>query len=118
VHVGVVSFTYNFNNKGRGIKLKTKLITFSLCIALVIAVASPIFAQEDKTENPAGDHHSRHAADAPRHPQVRRPIPDKGTVEKVYDNLEFQCGAQSFLTAMPGASLSTMRKAIRSLFPP
>ena len=43
---------------------------------------------------------------------------DKGTVEKVYDNLEFQCGAQSFLTAMPEASLSTMRKAIRSLFPP
>jgi hypothetical protein len=54
VHVGVVSFTYNFTNKGRGIKLKTKLITFSLCIALVIAVASPIFAQQDKTEIPPG----------------------------------------------------------------
>jgi hypothetical protein len=33
--------------------MKTKLITFSLGIALVIAVASPIFAQEDKTEIPS-----------------------------------------------------------------
>ena len=32
--------------------MKTKLITYSLGIALVIAVASPIFAQEDKTEIP------------------------------------------------------------------
>ncbi len=32
--------------------MKTKLITYSLRIALVIAVASPIFAQEDKTEIP------------------------------------------------------------------
>ena len=32
--------------------MKTKLITYSLGVALVIAVASPIFAQEDKTEIP------------------------------------------------------------------
>ena len=56
--------------------MKTKLITYSLGIALVIAVASPIFAQEDKTEIPTGDHHSRHAADAPRHHQVRRSLPE------------------------------------------
>ena len=32
-------------------------------------------------------------------------FPDHATVQKVYDNLDFQRGVQVFLTAMPGASL-------------
>ena len=36
-------------------------------------------------------------------------IPDDATVEKVYDNLDFERGVQAFLTAMPGASLYAMR---------
>ena len=42
-------------------------------------------------------------------------FPDDATVQKVYDNLDFKHAVQAFLTAMPAASLSAQRKAIRSL---
>jgi hypothetical protein len=41
-------------------------------------------------------------------------FPDGGTVEKVYDNLDFERGVQAFLTAMPGASLYAYREGARS----
>lgn len=44
-------------------------------------------------------------------------FPDDATVEKVYDNLDFQHGVQAFLTAMPAASLAALRKAIRAFGP-
>ena len=44
-------------------------------------------------------------------------FPDDATVQKVYDNLDFQRGVQAFLTAMPAASLAAQRKAIRSFGP-
>jgi hypothetical protein len=33
-------------------------------------------------------------------------FPDEATIQKVYDNLDFQRGVQAVLTAMPGASLA------------
>ncbi|CAN7725161.1 DUF1254 domain-containing protein [Mesorhizobium sp. LjRoot246] len=42
-------------------------------------------------------------------------FPDDATVQKVYDNLDFQRGVQAFLTAMPGASLVAMRHSLREL---
>ena len=44
-------------------------------------------------------------------------FPDEGTVEKVYDNLDFQRGIQAFLSAMPAASLRAMREGIRRFGP-
>ena len=44
-------------------------------------------------------------------------FPDDATVQKVYDNLDFQHGVQAFLTAMPAASLSAIRKASRTFGP-
>src|SRR5262249_53431632 len=44
-------------------------------------------------------------------------FPDDATVQKVYDNLDFQRGVQAFLTAMPAASLVAMRKGIRGFGP-
>jgi hypothetical protein len=44
-------------------------------------------------------------------------FPDDDTVQKVYDNLDFQRGVQAMLTAMPAASLHAMRKASRSFGP-
>ena len=41
-------------------------------------------------------------------------FPDDATVEKVYDNLDFQRGVQVFLTAMPGASVHALREGFRS----
>jgi hypothetical protein len=40
-------------------------------------------------------------------------FPDAATIEKVYDNLDFQRGVQVVLTAIPGASLSAMRGGLR-----
>src|SRR5580704_17892402 len=42
-------------------------------------------------------------------------FPDDSTVEKVYDNLDFQRGVQEFLSGMPGASLVGMRRGFRKL---
>ncbi len=44
-------------------------------------------------------------------------FPDDATVQKVYDNLDFQRGVQAFLTAMPAASLVALRKGLRSFGP-
>jgi len=44
-------------------------------------------------------------------------FPDKATLEKVYDNLDFQRGVQAVLTAMPGASLAAMRRGHRAIGP-
>ena len=41
-------------------------------------------------------------------------FPDDATVQKVYDNLDFQRGVQAFLTAMPGASVYGLREGFRS----
>lgn len=43
-------------------------------------------------------------------------FPDDPTVEKVYDNLDFQRGVQAFLSGMPGTSLVGMRRAFRKWF--
>ena len=44
-------------------------------------------------------------------------FPDKATIEKIYDNLDFQRGVQAVLTAMPAASLAAMRRAFREFGP-
>jgi hypothetical protein len=44
-------------------------------------------------------------------------FPDDATVEKVYENLDFQRGMQAFLTALPGASALATREGIRSFGP-
>ena len=44
-------------------------------------------------------------------------FPDAATIEKVYDNLDFQRGVQAVLTALPAASLSAMRKGLRGFGP-
>ena len=44
-------------------------------------------------------------------------FPDDATVEKVYDNLDFQRGVQAFLAGMPAASMYAMGAAIREFGP-
>jgi len=44
-------------------------------------------------------------------------FPDQATIEKVYDNLDFQRGVQTILTTMQGASLVAMRRGLRGLGP-
>lgn len=44
-------------------------------------------------------------------------FPDSATVQKVYDNLDFQRATQAFLQALPAATLYGTRKGYRSLGP-
>ena len=44
-------------------------------------------------------------------------FPDDATVEKAFDNLDFQRGVQALLTTLPAASLSAMRRGIRTFGP-
>ncbi|MBK5356755.1 DUF1254 domain-containing protein [Pseudomonas sp. TH41] len=89
----------------------------SLFIVLGLLVASTAVAQTYKTDIP---------------PSIVTPdtletrlgtlrftdgFPDEATVQKVYDNLDFQRGMQAFLTTIPAASQAAMRRAIRTLGP-
>jgi hypothetical protein len=40
-------------------------------------------------------------------------LPDKATIEKLYDNLDFIRGVEVFLNLMPGASMFTLRQGLR-----
>ncbi len=44
-------------------------------------------------------------------------FPDEATVQKVYDNLDFQRGVQAFLTAIPAASAYSFRTGLRTFGP-
>lgn len=44
-------------------------------------------------------------------------FPDEATVQKVYDNLDFQYGVQAFLTALPAAVLHAVRSGYRTFGP-
>ena len=44
-------------------------------------------------------------------------FPDAATVQKVYDNLDFQRGVQAFLNSLPAATFFGLRKGIRAIGP-
>ena len=44
-------------------------------------------------------------------------FPDEATVQKVYDNLDFQRAVEAFLTASPAAAMNAVRSGIRSFGP-
>jgi len=44
-------------------------------------------------------------------------FPDAATVQKVYDNLDFQRGIQVFLTSIPAASANAFRKGLQTFGP-
>jgi hypothetical protein len=101
--------------------MKPNLFLGLACLGLVFLTPS-VTAQESKkpkmaTETPAG-------ITAPAEVQTRLGtlktidgFPDQATIEKVYDNLDFQRGVQAVLTAMPAASLAAMRKGLREWGP-
>ena len=44
-------------------------------------------------------------------------FPDKATVDKVYDNLDFQRGVQAYLTALPAVSIQGARTGVTGFGP-
>ena len=86
-------------------------------IILALTLVSPAFGQQFKTDIPP----AIVTPDSVETPlgtlRFKGGFPDDATVEKVYDNLDFQRGVQAVLTAMPAASLVAMRKGIRGFGP-
>ena len=89
-----------------------KLITAAAALAL-IGISTTASAQKMKTDIPTSITTPDSVETRLGTFKFRDGIPD-ATIEKVYDNLDFQRGVQVFLTAMPGASCSTGHGSCRT----
>jgi uncharacterized protein DUF1254 len=98
------------------------LKTFSPAAAALIFAAISMTSAADQTAKP------KMATDIP--PEITTPdsvdtrlgtlkffdgFPDDATIQKVYDNLDFQRGIEVFLNTMPGASLYAMREGLHTV---
>jgi len=90
---------------------------FSIAVILLVCTALAAFAQEYKTDIPSAIVTPDSVDTRLGTLKFKDGFPDDATVQKVYDNLDFQRGVQAFLTAMPAASLVAMRKGIRGFGP-
>jgi len=90
---------------------------FTIAIISLVCTASAGFAQEYKTDIPSAIVTPDNVDTRLGTLKFKDGFPDDATVQKVYDNLDFQRGVQAFLTAMPAASLVAMRKGIRGFGP-
>src|SRR5262249_15218534 len=90
---------------------------FSIAVILLVCTALAAFAQGYKTDIPSAIVTPDSVDTRLGTLKFKDGFPDDATVQKVYDNLDFQRGVQAFLTAMPAASLVAMRKGIRGFGP-
>jgi hypothetical protein len=101
---------------------KKFVLLFSLVFFGFTFLAPSVFAQASKkpkmaTEMPAGITAPAEVKTRLGTLRTKDGFPDQATLEKVYDNLDFQRGVQAVLTAMPGASLAAMRRGMREVGP-
>jgi hypothetical protein len=89
----------------------------SLFVVLGLLVASTAVAQSYKTDIPPSIVTPNTLETRLGTLRFTDGFPDEATVQKVYDNLDFQRGVQAFLTTIPAASQAAMRRAIRTLGP-
>ena len=93
-----------------------------LCVALVLAIANATWAEPPQmkmtTEVPEG-------IATPDKLETRigtltsiDGVPDKITVQKIYDNLDFHRGVEAFLSGIQVASMSALRKGCLEVGPP
>ena len=101
------------------ITMKINLFLGLACLALALFAPSFVAAQSDKpkmaTKMPVGITAPAEVKTRLGTLRTKDGFPDKATIEKVFDNLDFQRGVQAVLTAMPAASLAAMRKGLRGL---
>jgi hypothetical protein len=71
----------------------------------------PCGAIQDGDTHPARHHHHTRLGTL----KFEGGYPDAATVEKVYDNLDFQRGVEVFLNSLQGASLVAMRRGLREV---
>lgn len=89
----------------------------SALAALLLISAAPATAQKYKTEIPAPIVTPNVLETRIGTLKFTDGFPDDATVQKVYDNLDFQRATQAFLTGMPAASMVAIRKGIRGFGP-
>jgi hypothetical protein len=94
-----------------------KLLQCSTVTFLAVTCTAPALAQQYKTDIPPAITIPDSVDTRLGTLKFRDGFPDDATVQKVYDNLDFQHGVQAFLTAMPAASLAAIRKASRTFGP-
>jgi hypothetical protein len=91
-----------------------KLITVAAAMALIVTTSTAI-AQKMKTDIPQSITTPDSVETRFGTLKFQDGFPDDATVQKVYDNLDFQRGVQAFLTAMPGANLAGMRHGLQEI---
>jgi len=109
--------------------MKEKMLLPMLVLILALTMAA-IPAMAQPLSGPPADPQYKHSTPMP--PGVASPdkvesrlgtlnfsdgFPDKATVEKLYDNLDFQRAVQAYLLALPAVSQAANRNAIRTLGP-
>ena len=100
--------------------IKASLILGIGCLGL--AFLSPSAAAQSKrpkmaTEMPAGIKAPAKVNTRLGTLRTKDGFPDKATIKKVYDNLDFQRGVQAMLNTLQGASLVGMRRGLREFGP-
>jgi len=101
--------------------MKPHLISCLLNLALLGVFALPVAAQ---TESPKMKMTTEIPSDITTPDKIDTRLgtlkfdggyPDAETVQKVYDNLDFQRGVDVFLNSLQGASLVAMRRGLREI---
>jgi hypothetical protein len=94
--------------------MRTRIYLSSIALILGIAAATFATAQTKKmkmtTEIPADITTPDTVETRLGTLRFKDGFPDEATVQKVYDNLDFQRGVDAFLNAMPGGSVEAIRK--------
>ena len=110
-----------------------KTIFWCILAGLVLLLAAvPALAQQQTPAGPASPPATEYKMTTPMPPGIACPdkvetrlgtlnffdgFPDKPSVEKLYDNLDFQRAVQAYLLALPPVSQAANRNAIRELGP-
>jgi hypothetical protein len=103
-----------------------------LALALLALVFASVPCSGQQTAGPAAPPPTKYKMTTPLPPGIACPdkvetrfgtlnffggFPDKASVEKLYDNLDFQRAMQAYLLAIPAVSQAANRNAIRTLGP-
>src|SRR5208282_3265926 len=113
--------TQHQENRPERITMKPHLISCLLNLALLGVFALPVAAQ---TELPKMKMTTEIPSDITTPDKIDTRLgtlkfdggyPDAETVQKVYDNLDFQRGVDVFLNSLQGASLVAMRRGLREI---
>jgi hypothetical protein len=108
----------NETNLFRRSKMKTKQL---LTVALVGLMVSIVWAKPPRmkmtTEIPEGIASPDRIETRVGTLRLRDGVPDKQTIEKVYDHLDFHNGVQAFMSGIQIASMSAMRRGILEFGP-